>query len=289
MFTNILVPIDSSEISDRILKSLKKIQTGTEIKVELFTAVSPDVTNNTPLQLRIKHAEKKLDTLQKALQTEQCIVTKKVVMGEPVDRILNRLKTDQFDLVAMATHGRSGISRMYWGSIAENVLRQCHVPLLLLHPSLSEQPNQVSPVKKILFPTDGSEFANSIIPMAQHIAKFNAAELIMLHVKADDQAVNEASPFEKSLKDVLEGFAKTGVTVEPRVLLGDPAQVILDVIEKEDIDLVMISTHGRDRFDRWKMGSVAEHVLRHCHTPMLMKRTSEIQPETVKEQSTTSA
>jgi nucleotide-binding universal stress UspA family protein len=67
-------------------------------------------------------------------------------------------------------------------------------------------------------------------------------------------------------------FRKLGVPVKRRTIMGNPAEVILDVSHSEDVDLIAMATHGRSGVSRWVLGSVAERVLRHASVPVLLVR-----------------
>jgi nucleotide-binding universal stress UspA family protein len=70
--------------------------------------------------------------LQRRLEAEGFQVTTEIDRGDPAERIISR--AHEVDLIAMATHGRSGLGRLLLGSVAETVLKQSHVPVLMFNP-----------------------------------------------------------------------------------------------------------------------------------------------------------
>jgi nucleotide-binding universal stress UspA family protein len=70
--------------------------------------------------------------LAKRLQEEGVRAEAKVRYGDPVEEILDHVTWDHIDLIAMATHGRTGLTRVVMGSVAEHVLRRTSVPMLLM-------------------------------------------------------------------------------------------------------------------------------------------------------------
>ncbi|WP_396612969.1 universal stress protein [Haloferax sp. S1W] len=137
----------------------------------------------------------------------------------------------------------------------------------------------------ILFPTDGSDCADEALGHAIEHAQQYDATIHALYV-ADVRDVGHAAPaisgdrIRQALLDsgneVLERVAskarESGVTVETTVSEGTPASVILDHADHDDIDLVVMGTHGRSGLDRYLLGSVAERVVRGSSVPVLTVR-----------------
>jgi nucleotide-binding universal stress UspA family protein len=141
--------------------------------------------------------------------------------------------------------------------------------------------------KEIMIATDGSEHVRTAIESAIEIAKLSEAKLYAVHVIAlgfysTTHSIN--SEWEKAMKDQLikESYEATSyvekagraenVEVESVILEGSPAEEIIDFAEKNDIDLIVIGTHGMSGFQRFLLGSVAENVIRHSKKPVLVVR-----------------
>ena len=141
--------------------------------------------------------------------------------------------------------------------------------------------------KKILVPLDGSQLAEQAIPYATELCK-GATEVTLLQVvhlplplAAPD--VNMAMPFpdldmlRQEALAYLDGFAKTlredGVNVHVDVVEREVvADAIVDYARQHDIDLIVMTTHGRSGLSRLVFGSVAESVVRHTPCPVLLIR-----------------
>ncbi|OEU44000.1 universal stress protein [Methanosarcina sp. Ant1] len=140
--------------------------------------------------------------------------------------------------------------------------------------------------KKILVATDGSESAVNAVSHGINIAKATGAEVHVLYVISTEYAVTTRTvrgwtdEFEESLAkrgavaiDYVKGLGKeAGIKVEPVFLRGTPAEEILDYAEDNDIDLIMMGTHGLTGVKRFLIGSVAEKVLRHSKIPVMIIR-----------------
>ncbi|MCL2116654.1 MAG: universal stress protein [Methanobrevibacter sp.] len=139
--------------------------------------------------------------------------------------------------------------------------------------------------KKILSPTDGSKFAEKAEKHALFLAEASGAEIIALSVietnfsiglPADDvvRRINQMlkKETERNLEKVekLKEEADSDVKITFKVAEGSPADIILETIEKEDIDLVVMGSSGKSGFDRFIMGSVAEKVVRAAECSVLV-------------------
>ena len=180
-------------------------------------------------------------------------------------------------LIAMATHGRSGLSRFVFGSVAEKVLRASETPVLLTRsfrevaPGADPTPVQELPFRKILMPVDGSESSLAVLPQVRSFALAVGASVLVLGVLAPEQEAGEGDAI---VRMAVKALAVAGIPVEPLVRIGDPASEILDAAKTHGADMLTMSTHGRGGVSRWALGSVTEKVLRAATVPMLVVRAS---------------
>jgi nucleotide-binding universal stress UspA family protein len=171
MFRRILVALDGSRLSEAVLPPVEKLISETNAEVTLLiVADSPapigavsvesggvqDVagspTTGQPMLERRTviregetqpQAEKRIkDELEtylagpaRGLVAQGIITEQKVLFGDPVDQIVDHAKGERFDVIAMATHGRSGLARLLAGSVASRVLERADLPVLLVRPA----------------------------------------------------------------------------------------------------------------------------------------------------------
>ncbi len=136
--------------------------------------------------------------------------------------------------------------------------------------------------KKILVPTDGSEFAKKAQQHAMFLAKVSGAELVAVSVTENNfvnglplddevyqlnQILKERS--EENLKEFDE-LNKDDLKITHVIREGSPAKVILDVVNDEDIDLIVMGSSGKSGFDRFIMGSVADKVVNSAKCAVLV-------------------
>ena len=136
--------------------------------------------------------------------------------------------------------------------------------------------------KRILVPTDGSEFAKNAQKHALFIANVCNAKIVALSVSENhfvsgislneeieqlNQVLNERC--EMDLKD-FEDMNEYDVEIESIIKEGSPAKAILDVASQEDIDLIVIGSSGKSGFDRFILGSVSDKVVNAAKCPVLV-------------------
>ncbi len=141
---------------------------------------------------------------------------------------------------------------------------------------------------KILVPLDGSELSECSLPHVKAIARgCNVPEVILLRViepifnqeavsdlKSGRDVVAEAErqnglKVQAYLDALRDKLAADGISARTMTEEGRAADRIVDLADKEKVDLIIMSTHGRSGVTRWLLGSVAEKVLRHSRIPVL--------------------
>jgi nucleotide-binding universal stress UspA family protein len=150
-------------------------------------------------------------------------------------------------------------------------------------------------IKRILFATDFSECSNAALNVASHLAKETGARLFIVHVNGIIDVSGPAiPPVEPSyyydapwgherheIRERLNAIVPTvaDVAYEHRYMTGLPAAHILSFAERENMDLIVIGSHGRTGFSRLLMGSVAEGVLRKAKCPVLVVKQPAVSVE----------
>ncbi len=137
--------------------------------------------------------------------------------------------------------------------------------------------------KKILVPTDGSEFAKKAEKHALFLSKVSGAEIVAVSVTENNfvnglplddevyqlnQILKERS--EENLKEFDELNDNNDLKITHVIREGSPAKVILEVAKDEDIDLIVMGSSGKSGFDRFIMGSVADKVVNSAKCAVLV-------------------
>lgn len=141
---NILVPLDGSELAESILGPAAELATACDARITLLHILPtrhPDSGGMIPSapgqwQQALEEGEVYLDGVAGRLKLRRIRVDT-MVMAHPdaAEAIRDVAHEGRADVIAMATHGYTGIRRVLFGSVAENVLRHCHVPMLIQRPS----------------------------------------------------------------------------------------------------------------------------------------------------------
>lgn len=274
MCKTILVPLDGSELAETALSLLREPVVGPNgPEVVLVQVVDPEGGAEA-----IEHAGIHLKDIAVSLQALELKCTTRVEKGDPAAGIIAAIEAVGPDLVLMTTHGRSGMSRMMRGSVAERVLRTTEAPLLLVNPTAIHR--ATAGCERILVPLDGSEFADSVLPLVIRVASVLDAQVTLFRVKPFAPAA-VPSPIlapdmwdplkvEATLKTQADRLAEAGVKVRVRAAIGNEATEIIAAAGKAD--LVAMTSHGRSGVSRWWFGSVAEQVVRHAECPLLVVR-----------------
>jgi nucleotide-binding universal stress UspA family protein len=149
----VLIPLDGSRLSDAVIPHVRRLlfREATAWKVHLLSVID---RKETRMEARAE-ARAHLAACERLLRPESFLVRSHVVVGDPAEEILEHAVNEEADLVAIATHGRTGLRRWVRGSVAERVLRGCSTSLLLVNPHGLLLENDDVRYRRILVPTGG--------------------------------------------------------------------------------------------------------------------------------------
>jgi nucleotide-binding universal stress UspA family protein len=180
---------------------------------------------------------------------------------------------ENFDLVVIGTHGRSGVGKLLMGSVAEKIFRHTPGPVLTVGPAVSGEPESVADVHAILFPTDFGAESLAALPYAISLAQTQKARLYLLHI------AKEPGQTETVLKTKLRSLIPPDAEFfcQPKVLIefGPPAEQILALAEELGTDLVVLGVKRSPLFfepsDHFPQAT-AYKVVTHALCPVLTVR-----------------
>lgn len=176
----LVVPLDGSRLSDAVLSHVRRLlyREATAWEVHLLTVLDPKETRTEAKAEARAH----LAACENLLRPEHFLVRSRVVVGDPVEEILERAVNEKADLLAIATHGRTGLRRWVRGSVAERVLRGCPTSLLLVNPRGLLLKDDDIRYRKILVPAGGP------IEAVERLSAACDAELIRVDTGEDAAA-----------------------------------------------------------------------------------------------------
>lgn len=290
MFERVLVPLDGSGLAEQTLPYAEEVAAAFGSQVVLLGVWERGAGQR--LRVFQGYLERMAARVERSLKLRlapQAQVTAVVKKGSPAEEILRLAEEQDIGLIAMATHGRSGLSRWVLGSVAAKVARSSPVPVLLVPPASKAAdlpPGEA--FQQALVPLDGSSLGEAVLPLVEALATKLGMKVALLEVLDTGRKVMEidgrvvVGPYQSmdvlraTVKEYLgraqQGLQSKGVSVTVRVAEGDPAEVILDTAVEGGVSLIAMSTHGRTGLARWAYGSVADKVLHASPVPVMLVR-----------------
>jgi nucleotide-binding universal stress UspA family protein len=275
-----MIPLDGSRLSESSLAYLEALQGLGELEIHLVSVANlweefstlggPEAAereHNVLLSYVHEVARDIKDNLRLAVISD-------VVYGMPAETIIDQADLLKPDLVVISTHGRSGVSRWRFGSVADKVIRGLTCPTLVIGPKATEEErwiegDLVPPFRHILLPMDGSSLAEEAVPVVKQFADALGSTVHIFRA-VSVPAVYELETTGLLLDDVFEAgrayvaeeakrFAPNRTETEVR--MGSAWVELERYIESNNIDLVIMTSHGRSAFTRTALGSVTDRLL----------------------------
>jgi nucleotide-binding universal stress UspA family protein len=222
------------------------------------------------------------------------------VSDTPADAIVEYARRATIDLAVIGTHGRSGMSQILVGSVAERVVRTAPCPVLtvrhpereFLVPDCQSTEAATILLKNILVATDFSKLSEAALAYGRALAHTFDAQLTVLHVAENIAARGYAGDTFLFVAPELQRDVEAAAHKQTDLLVSDddraarkadavvltsnsPASAIADYAGSAAVDLIVIGTHGRGAVAHLLMGSVAERVVRTAPCPVLTIRQPE--------------
>ncbi|HEY3063581.1 MAG TPA: universal stress protein [Chloroflexota bacterium] len=281
MFDQILVPLDGTPQSAAALPLARTLAEACHGQVVLIRVA--------PSPLDRDEAARHLVRIARELEASGVAVTTEVCCGVDVaPQLLWAIRDRRTDLVVMATHGRSGIQRAVMGSVAESLIRDSPVPVLLVRPG----GRRTTGLHTLLVAVDGSPGGALALGSSIALARATGARIVLLEVAVpiplwvysaelggsaympvdsswDDDALGSAQRYVEGLARRLR---QAGIEAEGRALMGEVVPTIDAVADDIDADLIVIATHARVGAARAVLGSTADAVVRTAQRPVLLVR-----------------
>ena len=302
-YKKILFPIDLTDPSPEVAgqAALMGREFGAELHVLYVTQSGSipfeyaKIQYTGPLEVKtyqaelFEKAEKKLGLFVERNLGSYPNLKRAVVQGEIRKEIIRYLEQNRIDLVIMGSHGRKGLDKIIFGSVAQGVVQLSPAPVMTLNPGQEKDQEEGwsgNGFGRVLFPVDlTAVFSTSLIDHALTLATKFSAELHLLSViraaggfYGGDYLPNaRIESYHELLKqetgERLNEFADRYLAGYPRLRTalagGHTAREILKYIRENKISLVVMGTHGRRGLDRVIFGSVAQRVVQSSPAPVV--------------------
>ena len=292
MIQKIMVPLDGSPLAERALPYAAALARATRGRLILLRATEGHGLSDrgrSRAQIAVSQdAEAYLKGIAEPLRERGLTVDLVLPVGGAAETIEGEIALREIDLVVMATHGRSGLGRFVYGSVAAQVLHKAAVPVLLVRAWQEQSGGSFDAAPRIVVPLDGSRFAKAALPIARELAAALGGQLLLTMAVSPPEAAMmselayaqfdpaaELATATAYLEQLAANETAAGRPAQIVTQVGMPERMIAEVARANDAALIVMATHGRGGVGRLIMGSVADATLRQGTTPLLLIRPQE--------------
>lgn len=275
MYQHIMVPVDGSEYSEQVIPAARVIAASIGAEITLLH-VSKDDTK------RSQDVVKAIQRRALALDLECRIV---VAPGEVSAEILREASLQPDTLIAITSHGRSGLINMLLGSVAREVIRAASVPVLLYRPRDLRDRDVPERITEVILPLDGHPLAETMTAEAAAWSRALNAQLTLLQVippSRDDESAHlpagssdllETSYLARQARSIRKEF---DIESEYDVLHGDPVTAIAAYVKDRADVMAVMATRGRSPLREAVLGSVTSGLLHRAGIPLIVQAPDRI-------------
>ena len=297
MYQSILVPLDGSALAEQALTVAATLAGRMHAGLHLVHVHAPPVADEfaqygAASQAARESAERyMLETADRLRAAHGGTVSATVLDGRPASAIATHSAATGADLIVMSSHGRTGASRFWLGSVADALIRSASIPVLVVRGGDDTTPErEQSLFSRILVPLDGSSVAEQAIPHAIAVGALESAHVHLLRIEevAEDLRRSVWVLAQREPDDITERLRRADQYLEAVSARLDlqwghvthsteargghrVGETIATVATDRDIDLIAMTTHGRGA-SRLIVGSVADKVIRATTCSLMLMR-----------------
>lgn len=271
----ILVPTDFSECAGYALNQAKYMAGLWNAELHIFHVTALDTAWQEDAEVNkviyesnlavVQEVERQLSVLRESLTKEGHTV----ITGFDHDNLIDRLETyteqHSIDLIVMGTHGISGVREWIIGSNTQKLLRKVNCPVLAIKHDLVYRE-----FKRIAFVSNYHEENEVAFKELLRIAGLFDSELILLNMDEPGTFGDPVLVMRKAMREYQEIAEEAGFKCSLKRIAGPNIESELQKqINEEDIDLIVVPTHGRSGFSRIFSSSIAEAIVNHLDKPVM--------------------
>jgi len=293
-FKNILVPLDGSRLAETVLPLAALLAKQNKARLILFHVLEqnpPDKVHGDRHLVDQPEAAAYLRQVSQELDPEITVDHHLHSSAEKdvARSIVEHSREMGVDLIVMCAHGQSGIQKRIFGSIAQEVLNQGDVPVLLLSPE-KELQSESCKCQCILVPLDGNPDHEAGLDMAIELSQTCKASLHLVMVVPElstlpgEQAASavllpsatlalldmSCEEGEFYLAELMGKLLEKDIAVTGEVQRGDPAKQIVRAAKDFQADMIVLGTHSKTAMDAFWSGSVTPKIATQTHLPLLL-------------------
>jgi nucleotide-binding universal stress UspA family protein len=278
-----LVPLDGTEHSERALPFAVECARRSDAELIVLSVASDLADDQSVIELSSDADERPSSDLGIVLNEylqgiRESLVDQagkhRVLLagGNPTTQILHLAETNGVDLIVMATHGRTGIARGFLGSVTDATISGANVPVVAIGGDTIAE-DQHTKIEVVHVALDGSELADTAIPVAMSMAKAFGARLNLVRVVESNRPGVEVTLAQIHLDNhrLLLSEGDDGIDVQASLLRGSPADKLMTVGRSAPRAVMAITPRGNRGLSRMVRGSVADHLIRESSIPILIQ------------------
>lgn len=284
MLNRILVPLEGSHLAECVLPHAKAIAQSVDAHLTFLHVVEQeksDAAQVDPLNwyLRKVEAQSYIDQVSRQWTQTSLPVTNVLLEGPAAARVIEYAHDNDIDLVVLSNQSQSGVAQKVIWQVRKSIM------LVRAHWPEGNLPDEIR-YNRILIPLDGSLRAETVLPIAIHLAQYHQAELILVHVVArpeilhrhplipEDNALIEQIT-QRNLSAATEYLEQLQLRLPPevqtRLLACDNVIASLhELVEQEKVDLVILGAHGHSGDNQWPYGNVVTNFITYGTAPLLI-------------------
>lgn len=308
MFDHILVPLDGSALAECVLPHVVSIAQTSEAQITLLHVLDPASGRDTfkiidPWNWMSRKAE------AAAYLRDVCVHLKDANLpfvtvideGYAADRIIQYAHDHQISLIAMSSHGQSGLSGWNISSVVQKVLLRAYTSSLIVPAYQTVHPDLTGlQYERILVALDCSQRAEHVLPVAANLAAFHHSSLLIAHIVSKpimpsqlpltgvevelmDQVVKRNQrEAEDYLRRIRSRLSSELFDVKTYLVVSDHSvEALHELVERERADLLILSAHGCSGGRRWPYGSVTLSFIAYGAIPLLILQDLSLERITV--------
>jgi nucleotide-binding universal stress UspA family protein len=297
MFDHILVPLDGSALAECVLPHVLAFAQTFCSKVTILNVLDRVTAYGTrnivnPLEWAIHKAvaETYLEGLTDRLSQAGLQVTTAIMEGRAAESIINYAHEHKIDLIALSTHGLSGLSGWNVSSVVQKVINRAYISLLIVPAYQQAQMNLAGfHYQKVFVGLDGSRLAEWVLPEALELAAFHHASLLLAHVISKPEIPPYMPLFQEEaellnriiernyeyaeiyLQDLCSRLSSVMDNIKThQVISENPIEGLRELAEQEKADLVILNAHGHSGCTKRLYGSMTLSFITYGTTPLLI-------------------
>jgi len=298
LINHILVPLDGSTLAECVLPHITAIAPVTNARVTLLHVLQqPQNGRGNPAvdpvewHLQKQNSEKYLEQIVNQLNSAGILGVESIILeGNPANSVIDFARNNNVDLIALSTHGNSGLSGWNVSSVVQKILLRSYKSILLVRAYLPSSTGKTKiRYKRLFVGMDCSPRSEFVLPYAISLAQFHKSQVILECAVEKPQVINRFPLSDEDtelinkfvdrnfqaashyFEQLVTQFSTKELKLKTHVSVGDNAVAMLhDMAEEANADLMMLAAHGYSGERRWPYGSVTTSFIAYGNTSLMI-------------------